>query len=422
MSKSSSSATVDRRFVTLPNVTRADYMRKLTAIGLAYHSNTPTILWGPPGQGKSSVLKALAGHMKVPFWLLVLAQSAPEDVGGTPVVIPPDAPGGIPMVRRAPMGWLAEAHAAEEGLVLFDEISNASGALRAAALSGFDDNAQFGDTKLPHGVRRMLAANPPDMAEDGWPLGGPFSNRIFHVRDWALPAEVFAAGLRTGVWPTVPTLEFRNLEKSLAWAADVVAAFVTASEVRLTRLPVDDDERQYPWASPRSWTICARMLGYARAARIIDPPTETNPHPEPRRIDSDTRFLIYSGCVGDAVATGFKDFVDNLSLPDPRAILEDPTSWQPPSRFDICQDAIDSVLGVLVAEPTAERWINAGRFLGRIIEVGHAEAAAAKMSVWYPIGLRLGVAHLLPNELGPGSRFAELLDQTRATRMPVATS
>lgn len=419
MSKIPKPGAADSRFVTLPKVTEADYRRKLVTIGLAYAANVPVILWGPPGQGKSSVLKALAQHLNVPFWLLVLAQSAPEDIGGTPVVTHTD--GAAPQVRRAPMGWLAEAQTAAEGLVLFDEISNASGSLRAAALSGFDDNAQFGDTKLPPGVRRMLAANPPDMAEDGWPLGGPFSNRIFHIRDWVMPSAVFARGLRTGQWPTVPTMEFRNLDTSLEWAADVVAAFVTASESRLTRLPSDDDERQYPWASPRSWTICARMLGYARAARIIDPPTDDHPQPKARRIDIDTRFLIYAGCVGDAVATSFADFVDNLALPDPTSILKDPTSWTPPRRFDICQDAIDAVLGALEAEPTPEYWVNAGRFLARIIDVGHAEAAAAKMTRWYPIGLRIGAVHLLPDDLGPGSRFAELLEQTRAVRMPVGT-
>src|SRR5438132_8685184 len=76
-----------------------DYTDRLTALALAYYANVPAILWGPPGQGKSSLVEAFARDLQQDLEVIIASIREPSDFNGLPVQVG-DA------VTFAPPTWL----------------------------------------------------------------------------------------------------------------------------------------------------------------------------------------------------------------------------------------------------------------------------------------------------------------------------
>ncbi|NKS71741.1 AAA domain-containing protein [Rhodococcus hoagii] len=371
--------------------TEKDHLHRLAALSIAYYANVPVILEGPPGQGKSTTCAAFAQALGCPLEVIVAAERDPTDIAGIPHVVD-----GVTRVMRP--DWLDNIVSAGKGLILFDDITNAAPAVRSAILRGLDGSRTFARTQLPAEARIILACNPPDLAEDGYELGAPAANRILHLNDWELPAKVFTQGLRTGRWPAPPVYAFPNLDQHLTWARRAVASYLTARPSDVNRVPAGQNVGvAYP--SPRTWDLLARLLGHARAART----PEGDPFP------ASARALLIEGTIGDAVAATFMEFIDNLNLPDPRRVLDDPTSWAIPARGDIVAAALDSIIFTLEESPTVEGWRNAGIVLGRAVDAKHGEPVAAILNRWITCGAANGWRHNWPPEIGPGSSFDKVL-------------
>jgi hypothetical protein len=376
--------------------TASHYELQLTVLAVAYQANAPVLVWGLPGEGKTSVAQAAADQLGVHAEVVIASLREPTDFNGLPVV----AADGT--VTLAPPAWLTATRNQDGAILVLDEATTAAPATRAALLRVVNERVS-GDTPLNPTTRIWAIANPPEIAEDGWELGAPMSNRFLHLLGWTLPADVFATGLTSGLWPQTPTLTVAGdlLDGCLADARAAVAGFVRNDPTVLSRLPANPSQRQHPWPSPRSWTMCATLLGYARAARIDDKP-----------LHDDVIALIVQGTVGADVAEAFISFERALTLPSPQELLENPTQWSVPDRGDLTWAVLSRLLGHLSAlgdQATLTDYQQAGRVLAHAAEQQSAVAIAAA-SDWYAQARRFGPG-VIPAEM-PAGRLANVISLT----------
>lgn len=343
------------------------YEASCSALGICLAANVPVVLWGPPGQGKTSVIEQLAGDLGLHLETVIASIREPSDFAGLPVV---DARAGA--VTLAPPRWARALAAAERGVVFFDEMSTAPPAVQSAMLRVAVDRI-VGDLALPPATRVVAAANPPGVAADGWDLTPPLANRFCHL-DWSLPAAVLREGFSYG-WPRIPVTA-KDLEAdgphapSRAATADalrLVGVFLGTRPELVTRVPDSASAAGFAFPTPRSWELAARL--YAAATWSGAP--------------GDVRAMLVGGCVGAPAAGEFLTYVSTVDLPDPERLLADPASARIAGRrSDIVHAIASSVWAVVAERNTPERWNACGRVLARIADAGHADIAFATARHW----------------------------------------
>lgn len=334
---------------------------KTTALAICILAKKPTILWGLPGQGKTSIIEDMADHYKMNMETIIASTFEPADFGGLPVV---DTVNGT--VNRAAFGWAQRLADQETGIAFYDEISTAPPTVQAALLrpilSGW-----VGDLKLPDGIVSIAAANPPDIAADGWDLAPPMANRFVHL-DWALDADTVREGFTVG-WPKVrfPAVDKAELKRIRQDMRIKLGVFIGARPDLLTQMPKSAEESGRAFPTPRSWETAAELLAYAQAARV----------------GSSVERLLVNGTVGVAAANEFMTFLANLDLPDPEVLLKDP------SKFVVPSDRGDKVFAIAAGtwaavqnNMTAERWVAYGDILAMIAAAGHSDVAYLYGRYW----------------------------------------
>ncbi len=125
----------------------------IAALGVAVAARVPVLLWGAPGTGKTSTIRAMAEVMGWPCETVIASIREPSDFAGLPVVIGDG-------VRFAPPGWARRLAEAGRGLLFLDELSTAPPAVQAALLRVVLERV-VGDREPPADVRVGAAANPP---------------------------------------------------------------------------------------------------------------------------------------------------------------------------------------------------------------------------------------------------------------------
>ncbi|MEL7155959.1 MAG: MoxR family ATPase [Actinomycetota bacterium] len=328
-----------------------------TALGLAVSARVPVLLWGAPGSGKSSAVRALADTMGWPCQTVIASIREPSDFAGLPVV----AGDGV---RFAPPGWATELVAAGRGLLFLDEISTAPPAVQAALLRVVLERT-VGDLRLPDDVVVVAAANPPDQAADGWDLSAPLANRFCHL-DWPVDATTVATGFTAGfAAPTVPRLPDRWSEAERRARADI-AAFLLLRPTLTSAPPADRAGAGRAWPSPRSWEMAARLVGATRAVEV----------------GAEVTAALITGTVGDGPGLELLGWLRELDLPDPEALLADPTAFELPERGDRAYAVLTSVAAAVAAEPTPQRWAAGWVVLGAAADsVPDVAALAARILV-----------------------------------------
>src|SRR5581483_4951918 len=187
------------------------------ALGVAVAARGPVLLWGAPGTGKTSAIRAMAEVMGLPCEPVIASIRAPSDFAGLPIVV-----GGE--VRFAPPAWARRLAEAGRGLLFLDELSTAPPAVQAALLRVVLERV-VGDLELPAEVAVVAAANPPEQAADGWDLSAPLANRLCHL-SWDVDPRAVADGLAGG-WmpPRVPELA-GDWDAEEILARGLIAAFL----------------------------------------------------------------------------------------------------------------------------------------------------------------------------------------------------
>ena len=96
------------------------------ALGVAVAARVPVLLWGAPGTGKTSTIRAMADGMGWPCETVIASIREPSDFAGLPVVIGDQ-------VRFAPPAWASRLAQAGHGLLFLDELSTAGGAVDSSS-------------------------------------------------------------------------------------------------------------------------------------------------------------------------------------------------------------------------------------------------------------------------------------------------
>lgn len=184
-----------------------------------------TMIWGPPGIGKSSIVAQTAASHELAFIDLRLSQLAPTDLRGLPV-----AENGVS--RWYPPEFLPREG---KGILFLDELNLAPPAMQGMAQQLILDR-QVRSYRVPEGWFIWAAGNRKEDMAAVYDMPSPLANRFLHLE----------------VEP-----DFESF-KRYAWAYGIheqIIAFLAFRPGLLHKLA----PQQNAWPSPRSWAMASQL-------------------------------------------------------------------------------------------------------------------------------------------------------------------
>ncbi|WP_375000092.1 ATP-binding protein [Aeromicrobium sp. CTD01-1L150] len=334
--------------------TSTPQMRVLAA---CIESRVPALLWGPPGIGKTATIEAHAAHWGMYCETIVGSYREPGDFLGMPHIVD-----GV--VEYPPLSWLTKVNGAERALLFLDEFSTSPPSVQKAMLRILQER-HVGEHRLNDSVSVIAAANPPDVAVDGWALDPPTANRFLHLT-WESSSDEWLEGLASN-FSAMPVHPLRDLTSpgtaaEQAAAAQKVTGFLAhRPDMREPGVPKGDDAA-YGWASRRSWHNLARVMGR------LD------------RTDDVAIRLTAIGLLGEGTANEFMAWLHTADLADPEAVLADPTivDWSH-ERPDKLFALVSAVSGLAVLRGDEKSWTAGIEALIACAEASKADVAMAGM-------------------------------------------
>ena len=194
---------------------------------------TPIMVLGPPGVGKSSIINQVAAQLGLSVVDLRLGQIPPSDIRGLPAVVD----GRSTYVRP---DWLPEDG---DGILFLDELTNAAPTVQGLAQQLLLDRC-VGEHKLGDGWFVVAAGNAREHGASTHGMPTPVANRMFH---FSLEAEFSS-------W------------KSYALKSGVhedVVGFLSFRPELLFRL----DKKELAFPTPRSWEGAGRLHSLGMSVR-----------------------------------------------------------------------------------------------------------------------------------------------------------
>ncbi len=314
--------------------TGADQQTTLTAMQVLLAARVPVVLWGDPGTGKTETISRLATSEGWHVEVVMASVHEPTDIGGLPVL----SKSGV--ILEPPL-W-AKRVAAHDGtsLVFFDEVNTAAPATQNALMHVIL-TSHVGQFSLGRNVVFMAAANPPEQNAGAWDLSAPLANRFAHLR-WPVEFEAWRSGYLRG-WPTPRSIAVASPSGDRrSFFRAMQTSFLARRPGMLCKVPDDDTAASMGWPSPRTWERLADCLAIGKAAHASD----------------SVIALVAESLVGPETATEFLAFMRDLDLPDPEALLTDPSSLVLPERTDQQFACLEAVTAAVHANTTARRWQN----------------------------------------------------------------
>jgi len=245
----------------------------------AFKNKRPIFLWGPPGIGKSDIIKQLGTELDAHVIDVRLSLWEPTDIKGIPYF-----DSNSNKMVWAPPSELPDAEMAKQHktIILFmDEMNSAAPSVQAAAYQ-LVLNRRVGTYQLPDNVVMVAAGNRETDKGVTYRMPAPLANRFVHLemtcdwedwQDWAVENKVHK---------------------------DVVG-FLTFSKKDL--YDFDPKSASRAFATPRSWSFVSELL--------VD-----------NDCDESTLTDLTSGAIGEGLAIKFMAHRKHSSkMPNPTDIL-----------------------------------------------------------------------------------------------------
>jgi len=145
--------------------------REFTSTAEGHH--TPVMLWGPPGVGKSDMIRQTADRHDVPVIDIRLSQMEPSDLRGIPFRNAENVEWAVPAILPD-----AQRHG-EQGILFLDEITSAPPSVSAAAYQLILDR-RLGEYQVPDGWAIFAAGNRQGDRGVTYTMPAPLANRFSH--------------------------------------------------------------------------------------------------------------------------------------------------------------------------------------------------------------------------------------------------
>lgn len=198
-----------------------DYLARL----LTQNLQISTMIWGPPGIGKSSIVGQLARDHDIDFVDVRLSQLAPTDLRGLPVAV--DG-----MSKWYPPEFLPRDG---KGILFLDELNMAPPAMQGVAQQLILDR-RVGSYTVPNGWFVWAAGNRKEDRAAVFDMPAPLANRFLHLQVEPDFDSFKAYALETGVH-------------------EQIIAFLSFRPTLLHKF----DPQQPAWCSPRSWVMASAL-------------------------------------------------------------------------------------------------------------------------------------------------------------------
>ena len=267
------------------------------------HWGIPALIWGRPGEGKTSFVESLH-RPEAPVHTLIGSIHDPTDFSGLPIYDQERQ-----RMRFVPPDWVGIFK--EDGVLFLDELTTAPPLVQAALLRVVLERT-VGTYLLPKGVRVLAAANPPDAIAGGWELSPPLANRFVHIQ-WHLSGSALAEAFQDGfARPQLPQFDREAHREATAYWRMMTAAFLRRDPSLAYTSPADEEKA---FASPRTWDYAIHL---AASCQLLG----KAPRPGGGSGGSKLFLNLLQGCVGSGAATAFVGFLKDLKLPNPEKVLD----------------------------------------------------------------------------------------------------
>ena len=232
------------------------------AIKRAFSKKRPAFLWGPPGIGKSDLVRSITQEMGGLMYDCRLGQMEPTDIRGIPFYNKE-----IGKMDWAPPIDLPDAETASQYpivMLFLDEMNSAPASVQSAAYQ-LVLNRRIGKYVLPDNVVIVAAGNRESDKGVTFRMPTPLANRFVHLemrvdfdswQEWAV---------------------LNNIHKD-------VVGYLTFAKQDLNDFDAKSSSRAF--ATPRSWTFVSQLL-------------------DDDNIDEDTAMNLIAGTVGEGLAVKF---------------------------------------------------------------------------------------------------------------------
>lgn len=253
----------------------------------------PTFVWGPPGIGKSAIVKQIAQRRGIGFIDMRATQKDPIDLRG------------IPVEKDGQTKWLPpdDLPVDGEGILFLDELNTAPPLTQAAFYQLILDR-EIGNYKLPEGWSIIAAGNLESDRAVTHRMPTPLANRFTHL-------ELMV-----------------DLDEWVEWALqnsvrDEVIAYLRYRPDQLHVFDPASGEKRFP--TPRAWAAVSDIVG----AELVAP----------------VEYATIAGTVGDGSAAELAGFLKIFrKLPSPDSILLNPETAPVPADDPATMYALSSLV------------------------------------------------------------------------------
>ena len=284
----------------------------------------PLMLWGPPGIGKSTIIRELTEELDIGFIDVRLAQREPVDIRGLPV--PRDDREGVDWIIASEWPRESQEDFKPRGIILFDEITAADPSLQVAAYELILDRRLGKLYDVPEGWYIVAAGNRTKDGAVARAMSSALANRFCHLELRSDADSWVDWGWKNGIHPSV--LGFIRFRPDLLFNMS--------------------GDRERGWPSPRTWARVSREMMMAERTGLSN-----------RALSH-----IIEGLIGVGAAIEFQGFVKWADkLPDIAAILNGEAEVAIPERTDQKFALVSAMVHHILERP------DIGQILNGVIDI-----------------------------------------------------